>query len=101
MTITLAPETEAKARRIADREGKSLDAVVNEILAEILVLPGVLDENDEAANGAASTAATTSTSKPLDVYVAEQRQKYGYPPDWPADGSALEVEPGVFVTADK
>jgi len=100
MTVTLSPDTVAKARKLADREGKSLDVVVNEILEEILDLPGMLESESPTAPDNDNNAANRS-GKPLSVYLAEQRRKYGYPDDWPGEGAATEVDPGFFVPANR
>ena len=90
MTETLSPDAEANAQKLADREGKSLDVVVNEILEEILSLPGML-ESDRPAAADIGHVAADRYGKPLSIYLAEQRQKHGYPNDWPGEGAATEV----------
>jgi hypothetical protein len=98
MTVTLAPETEAKARRLAAREDKSRDAMVNEILDEVLDLPRVLVDSPADT---VMPDSTNGTGKPRSVCVEEPRRKYGYPDESPSQGSTSEVQPSIFVPADR
>lgn len=72
--------------------------MVNEILDEVLDLPGVLVDSPADT---VMPDSTNGTGKPLSVCVEEQRRKYGYPDEWPSQGSASEVEPSIFVPSDK
>jgi hypothetical protein len=97
MTITLRPETEAKLRETAERDGNDVN-----ILADTLLSEGLEARAREHAEFVASLqkeldAAAQGRGKPLAQYVTEQRAKRGYPASWPSLGTATEVEPGVFV----
>ena len=94
MTITLDPETEAKLREKADREGQEPDVVAKMLLADVLEADARKHQESVAA---IREALESGPGKPIEQYVAEQRAKHGYPDSWPPRGVVEETDPGVFV----
>ena len=95
MAITLTPETEARLRERAEREGQDADAFANALLADALA-----DDPDDLTEAEVAEirvgirrgleAAAAGHVKPLAQVVAEARQRHGFPDSWAsgADGEA-------------
>jgi predicted transcriptional regulator len=84
MTIMLTPETEARLREKAEREGQDIHAVADALIAAALEWEA--QERAEALAGIqrGDHAAAEGRERPLAAFVAEQRAKHGFPADWPA-----------------
>jgi len=76
MTITLTPETEARLREKAEREGQDVDAVADALLTT--ALEWELQDRMEAIDGLrhGDQAAAEGRERPLEAFLAEQRAKY-------------------------
>ena len=100
MTITLAPKTEAMLKENAQREGRDMDTVANDLLDDFLSAEMRERAETVAAIHAGMEAGAAGREKPLKQYIAEQRQKRGLPDTWPSSASATEIAPGVFVALE-
>lgn len=83
MSITLAPEIEARLNEKAARQGAHLETLVNAMLADALAweaqeraeaIAGIQRGLDDVAAG---------RERPLSEFLAEQRQKHGFAENWP------------------
>jgi predicted transcriptional regulator len=83
MTITLTPETEARLREKAEREGQAIDTVADALIAAALEWEAL--ERAEAIEGIrrGEQAAAEGRERPLAAFLADQRAKYGFPAHWP------------------
>jgi hypothetical protein len=83
MTIMLTPETEARLREKAEREGQPLDAVADALLAAALERES--QDRSEAVEGLkrGDQAAEERRERPLSAFLAEQRVKHGFHSEWP------------------
>jgi hypothetical protein len=84
MTIMLTPETEARLREKAAREGQPVDAVADALLAAALEWES--QDRSEAIEGLrrGNQAVEEGRERTLSAFLAEQRAKHGFPPEWPA-----------------
>lgn len=96
MTITLSPQTEARLREKATREGRTPDTVADAILGDVLNAEAQEQTEIASAVQRAMTAANTGREKPLEQYLAAQRAKRGLPESWPS-AKLVETESGVAV----
>lgn len=96
MAITLTPETEARLRERAERDGQDADS-----LADVLLSDALADDPDDLTDEEIAQvragirrgleAAAAGRVKPLSQAVAEARQRHGFPDSWASeitDGSA-------------
>src|SRR5437764_7804939 len=83
MTITLTPETEARLREKAEREGQDIDTVADALIAAALEWEA--QERAEAIEGVrrGDQAAAEGRERALAAFLAEQRAKHGFPAEWP------------------
>ena len=86
MTITLSPSVEARLREKAEREGSDVNTV-----AEALILSALEWEawdRAEAIDAArrSEAAAAEGRDRPLNDFLAEQRDRHGFAQTWPRDG---------------
>jgi hypothetical protein len=83
MTITLTPETEARLREKAEREGQDINAVADALIAAALEWEA--QERAEAMEGIrrGDQAAAEGHERPLTAFFAEQRARHGFPAEWP------------------
>jgi hypothetical protein len=83
MTIMLTPETEARLREKAEREGQDIHAVADALIAAALEWEA--QERAEAVEGIrrGDQAAAAGHERPLAAFLAEQRAKHGFPAEWP------------------
>jgi len=100
MTITLEPETESKLSEKAKREGRTIDALANDLLAEILEQEAREFAQNVAAIKEGFEAIAAGKEKPLEQYIAEQREKRGLPESWPSSTSVSETTHGVAVASE-
>ncbi len=94
MTITLDPEMEDSLREKAQREGRDPDAVAKMLLKDVLQAEARKYEESIAA---LQQALASERGKPMEQYLAEQRQKHGHSDTWPKQDVVKEIAPGVFV----
>ena len=76
MAITLTPETEAKLRETASREGQDADALADSMLAEVLAQRAQEFEEDIAAVQEGLDAIDQGRVRPFKDYMAEHRQRF-------------------------
>ena len=76
MTITLAPDNEAKLRETAQREGQDANALANAMLAEVLAQRTREFEEDIAAVQEAWVAVQEGRERPFAEFMAEHRQRF-------------------------
>jgi hypothetical protein len=83
MTITLTPETEARLREKAAREGQDINAIADALLAAALEWES--QDRMEAIEGIrrGDQAAAEERERPLAAFLVEQRVKHGFPSEWP------------------
>lgn len=83
LTIQLPPEAELQLRERAAREGQGQEAVAASVLAEALAWEA--QDQAEAVKGVrlGEQAAAEGRERPLAEFLAEQRVKHGFSPDWP------------------
>jgi hypothetical protein len=83
MTITLTPETEARLREKAARDGQDINAVADALIASALEWEA--QDRAEAIEGIrrGDQAAAEGRERPLAAFLAEQRAKHGFPAGWP------------------
>src|SRR5438445_13675044 len=93
MTITLTPETEARLREKAEREGQDVDTVADALLTAALEWES--QDRMEAIEGVqrGDQAAAEGRERPLAAFLAEQRAKHSFPAEWP-NGSE-DHSPGI------
>ena len=79
MTITIAPETEAKLRAKAEREGQDVNTVTGALLTAALEWEerGRKAETEAIRRGLEACAA--GRTRPLAEFAAEMRTKYNLP----------------------
>ncbi len=75
MTITLRPETEARLHAVAQREGQDMDTLVNQLLEEVLDLPGLSSIDDTEALREGLEAMETGRERPFDEFMADHRAR--------------------------
>ena len=85
MTITLTAETEARLREKTQQDGGDINT-----LAERLILSALDWEVQERAETIAALqrseqAAEQGRERPLAAFVSDQRNKHGFPANWPDD----------------
>jgi hypothetical protein len=90
MSITLSAETEARLREKTQRDGGDINTV-----AESLILSALDWEVQERAEAIAAIkcseqAAEQGRERPLTAFISDQRNKYGFPANWPNDGTEVE-----------
>jgi hypothetical protein len=90
MTITLTAETEARLRAKTQRDGGDINA-----LAEHLILSALdweAQERDEtiAAIQRSEQAAVLGRERPLAAFISDQRNKHGFPANWPDDMTEVQ-----------
>jgi hypothetical protein len=73
MTITLEPETEAKLRETAHREGQALDALANALLAEVLEQKAREFAETVAAIQESLDSVREGRERPFGEFLAEHR----------------------------
>ena len=100
MTITLHPETEAKLCEKAQREGRTVDWLVNALLAGFLEQEAREQLDPVAAIQEGFDAGAAGREKPLEQYVAEQRARRGLPDSWPSRTTISELEPGMVAGSE-
>ena len=85
MTITLKPQTEARLREKAQREGGDINAIAEALIAAALEWEA--QERAEAIAGVqrGEQAAREGRERPLAEFIAEQRAKHGFPATWPQE----------------
>lgn len=85
MTLVIAPETEARLREKARRDGQDVNAVADALLAAALEWDA--QERAEAAEGIRRGLEASAAGKvtPLEQVIAEARQKHGFAQSWPFD----------------
>lgn len=76
MAITLTPETEAKLRETASREGQDADALADAMLAAVLAQRAQEFEEDIAAVQEGLDAIDQGRVRPFKDYIAEHRQRF-------------------------
>jgi predicted transcriptional regulator len=78
MTLMLTPETEARLREKAEREGQDIHAVADALIAAALEWEA--HERAEAIEGIrrGEQAAAEGRERPLAAFLAEQRAKHGF-----------------------
>ena len=76
MAITLTPETEAKLRETASREGQDADALADAMLAAVLAQRAQEFEEDIAAVQEGLDAIDQGRVRPFKDYMAEHRQHF-------------------------
>jgi hypothetical protein len=97
MTIMLTPDTEARLREKAEREGQDLNVVAEALIAA--ALDWEAQDRAEAIEGVrrGDQAAAEGRERPLAAFLAEQRVRYGFPAEWPSvsvdDGREWSREP--------
>lgn len=96
MTITLNPQTEARLRAKASREGRTPDTVADAILGDVLDAEAQEQAETVSAVQRATVAAMAGREKPLEQYLAEQRAKRGLSESWPS-ATLVETEAGLVV----
>jgi predicted transcriptional regulator len=84
MTIMLTPETEARLREKAEREGQDIHAVADALIAAALEWEA--QERAEAIEGIrrGEQAAAEGRERPLADFLTDQRAKHGFPAEWPS-----------------
>lgn len=83
MTIVLTPDTEARLREKAEREGQDLNVVAEALIAA--ALDWEAQDRAEAIEGVrrADQAAAAGRERSLGAFIAEQRTKHGFSAEWP------------------
>ncbi len=83
MTIVLTPQTEARLREKAQREGQDTNLVADALIAA--GLEWEVEDRASAIEGIrrGDQAANEGRERPLSEFIAEQRQKHGLAADWP------------------
>jgi len=76
MTIILEPETEAKLRETAQREGQDADALANALLAEVLERKAREFAEEVAAIQEGLDAVREGRERPFEEFLAEHRARY-------------------------
>ena len=76
MTVTLAPETAAKLKTEAAREGRDTDSVANELLSTALDWAALPEEDEVRAIAEGLQACREGRVRPFEECVAEHRTKY-------------------------
>jgi hypothetical protein len=82
MTVTITPETEARLREKAARDGQDVNAVAEALLAAALEWEA--QEREEVLQGIrqGEQAASEGRERPLQAFLDEQRTKHGFAADW-------------------
>lgn len=99
MTLMITPETEAKLREKAAREGRDVHALADTLLARLLADEDRAADAESAAIQAGLDAVAAGREKPLEHYLAEQRTKRGLPESWPNPSAVRETSPGTMETS--
>ena len=82
MTIILSPEAEARLRERAERDGQDVNTVADALI--IAALEWEAQHRAEAIEGwRGDQAAAEGRERPLAEFLAEQREKHGFPLSWP------------------
>ena len=83
MTITLTPETEARLREKAAREGQDINAVADALL--MAALEWESQDRMEAIKGIrrGDQAAAEGRERPLAAFLVDQRGKHSFAAEWP------------------
>jgi len=76
MTITLEPETEARIRDIAWREGQGVETMTNLLLMEAFAQLERENAGDIAPIHEAMEDVEAGLERPYEEYMAERRQRY-------------------------
>ena len=99
MTITLTPQTEARLREKAEREGQDINAVADALI--VAVLEWEAQDFAEAVEGVrrGDQAALEGRERPLSAFIAEQRAKHGFSPTWPHDAETTHERAPEFRSA--
>src|ERR1041384_5646801 len=100
MTITLKPETEAKLREKAEREGQDANELADALLAAALEWAAREYQEIVTAIQEGMDAAAEGREKHLEQYIAEQTAKRGLPESWPSRTSVTEIVSGITVPSD-
>ena len=83
MPIMLTPETEARLREKAIRDGQDVDTVAEAMLK--YALEWEAQERDELIEAVRQSdqASAEGRERPFSEFVAEQRAKHGFAVNWP------------------
>lgn len=75
--ITIEPETEARLREKAQREGQDVDTLANALLAEVLEQKAREFAEEVAAIQEGLDAVREGRERPLEEFLVEHRARYG------------------------